>query len=176
VRARPAGHAGQPHAIANNVPNLSVREILRSRQPQIRNFGVQAAPNSGLSRAILAMTTRTAIQEALARFLQNLRRRLPRIFFAARLLRYCQVSCRSSYRSFQIRRLVSGAKAMPNQPRPIQPRSQQRQSSQGNKSFPAFQCLTLRFALRRALRPGDKKPIFRLADQNKFYKRIRVNL
>src|SRR5260370_17035641 len=92
MRVSPAGHSGHSHAIADDVADFPIRQILRSRQSQVWNFGVQAAANPGFSGAVLAVTTCTSVQEALARLLQNFRSCIPSFYFTPSLPRPCHIA------------------------------------------------------------------------------------
>ncbi len=55
VRVGPAGHAGKTHAIADDVADFAVGEILGLRRAKVRNFGIEIAADCGLTGAVRAM-------------------------------------------------------------------------------------------------------------------------
>ena len=138
VRFSPARHAGQSYAISDNVSNLSVRQVLRLRQAQVRNFGVKVATDARFSGAVGAMAHSTAVEETFSRFLEDFRRGLPRIYLEAGPARDCQVTRGARYRFFQVGRLIRGAKTKPNQPDDIQGKHHGCHSADPNKKFPGL--------------------------------------
>ena len=55
VRHCPARHAGEPHAVRDDVVDFSVGQILRLRQRQVGRLGIEIAADQSLAGAVVAV-------------------------------------------------------------------------------------------------------------------------
>jgi len=84
VRPDPAGHAGEADAIADDVAEFAVREILRLRGAEIGDFGIEVAADGGLPGTVRSVADGAFIEINVAGIGDEVRGGLERIGFVAR--------------------------------------------------------------------------------------------
>src|SRR5437773_10944301 len=67
----PGRHSGKPNAVMDDVVDLSIREVLRCRQPPVRSLGINVLADLGLSGPVIAVANRAMIGEVSSRFAEN---------------------------------------------------------------------------------------------------------
>ena len=73
MRVGPAGHAGEPHTIADDVAEFAVGKVLGLRRTQVRNFGIEVAADCGLTGTVGAVADCAAIQEKMSAEKENIK-------------------------------------------------------------------------------------------------------
>ena len=119
VRIPECRHPRQPHAVLNDVMDFAVGEILRFGPPQIRRFGIKIRADPRPSIAILAVAARAVAGKILARLLQEVRGRGPRIFFIPRASRNAQVPHGLRHYPLDSGGLIRGAETSPDHNRGV---------------------------------------------------------
>src|SRR5207302_320169 len=62
----PRGHAGEPDAVVDDVEDLTVRELLRLAQPQVRGAWIEVAAYLRLSATVVCVADRAMVREVCA--------------------------------------------------------------------------------------------------------------
>lgn len=120
VRFGPPWHTREADAVADDVADLAVRQILRLRDAQVGSLRIEVAANGCLPGAVRAVADGAAVKISFARFFQNIGRGLPRICFEASLVRNGKIAGSASNGFFRQGRLLSSAEPAPDEMRCVQ--------------------------------------------------------
>ncbi len=107
----PRGHAGEADAVADDVVELAVGEVLGWRLAQIWGLRIEIAADLGLSTAVAAVANGAAIGEVFASLFQDVGRGLPRVGSVAGTAGDGKVADGASYDFFDGGGLVGGAES-----------------------------------------------------------------